>query len=414
MSEEKKVVPEIRFPEFTDEWKVQNVGDVLLSLKDGTHETHKNTEKGPYLLSAKNIKNGRIIIEQSDRKISWDEYRKIHSQYKLQTGDVLLTIVGSIGESAVLRETENLTFQRSVAFLRPNNETQSSFLRAEMETDRFQYELQSRKSQSAQPGIYLGELARIPFISAPSILEQARIGSFFAMIDSLIYGQEKLIEDIYEYKKSLLQKMFPKEGEKIPEVRFPEFKGEWEVKELSELLTQRIERKKITEEEPLLAFSYAEGVIDPEDKKSNKRDFLMTDKDNKVFLRTEYDDIIYNPANVIHGAIRRNSFKAGVVSPIYKIFKCNDGVSPKYMGERLHTDSFINEASKYIEGTVIKLRTLSPESFLKMKIEIPKSLEEQEKIGNFFLSIDNCIKLQEKQLSDLQQYKKSLLQKMFC
>ena len=123
---------------------------------------------------------------------------------------------------------------------------------------------------------------------------------------------------------------------------------------------QRVEHQKISKEEPLLAFSYAEGVIDPENKKSNKRDFIMTDKYNKIFSRTEKDDISYNPANVIHGAIHRNKLKTGVVSPIYKIFKCNDGVSPRYLGERLHTVAFIREITKYIEGTFIKLRTFSP------------------------------------------------------
>ena len=161
-------------------------------------------------------------------------------------------------------------------------------------------------------------------------------------------------------------------------------------------MTQRIEHQTISNKEPLLAFSYADGVLDPEDKKSNKRDFLMVDKDNKVFSRTEINDIIYNPANVIHGAIHRNKLKKGVVSPIYKIFKCNEGVSPKFLGERLHTDNFINNISKYIEGTVIKLRTLAPEQFLKMPIKISNKYEEQEKIGIVFEQLDNLITLHQR------------------
>ena len=158
-------------------------------------------------------------------------------------------------------------------------------------------------------------------------------------------------------------------------------------------MSQRIEHQKISAEEPLLAFSYAEGVIDPENKKTNKRDFIMTDKFNKIFSRTEVDDIIYNPANVIHGAIHRNKLRNGVVSPIYKIFKCNENISPKYMGEHLHTDKFIDEIVKYIEGTVIKLRTLSPEKFLDMSIEIPQKYKEQEQIGFLFEVIENIITL---------------------
>ena len=188
------------------------------------------------------------------------------------------------------------------------------------------------------------------------------------------------------------------EKRKSPALRFRGYTDDWEQRKLGELLTQRVEHQKISEKEPLLAFSYAEGVIDPEDKKSNKRDFIMTDKYNKIFSRTEVEDIIYNPANVIHGAIHRNALKTGVVSPIYKIFKCNEDIIPKYMGEMLHTDKFISEITKYIEGTVVKLRTLSPEKFLDMEIELPKFMEEQEAIGSFFTNIDSLITLHQRKL----------------
>ena len=199
---------------------------------------------------------------------------------------------------------------------------------------------------------------------------------------------------------------------RTPKIRFKNFNDDWEQRKLTEILIQRTEHQKISDDAPLLAFSYAEGVINPEDKKSNKRDFIMTDKYNKIFSRTELNDIIYNPANVIHGAIHRNKLGTGVVSPIYKIFMCN-GVSPKFIGERLHTDKFIQEVTKYIEGTVVKLRTLSPEMFLEMSIEIPKSYEEQDKIGTYFTNLDNLITLHQRKYDKLINIKKSMLEKMF-
>ena len=197
-----------------------------------------------------------------------------------------------------------------------------------------------------------------------------------------------------------------------PQLRFKGFADAWEQRKLGDILKQRIEHQKISADAPLLAFSYSEGVIEPEDKKSNKRDFIMTDKYNKIFSRTEKDDIIYNPANVIHGAIHRNKLRTGVVSPIYKIFKC-ENVSPKFVGECLHRDKFIEEIIKYIEGTVIKLRTLSPEQFLNMSIKIPISYEEQEKIGTVFSSLDSLITLHQRKLDKLSNVKKALLEKIF-
>lgn len=201
-------------------------------------------------------------------------------------------------------------------------------------------------------------------------------------------------------------------NDKLPSIRFKEFTDDWEQRKLDEILIQRVEHQTISDDAPLLAFSYAEGVINPEDKKTNKRDFIMTDKFSKIFSRTEFNDIIYNPANVIHGAIHRNKLGTGVVSPIYKIFICN-GVSPKYMGERLHTEKFIQEITKYIEGTVIKLRTLSPEKFLEMMVEVPNSYEEQEKIGEYFEKLDQLITLHQRKYDQLLNIKKSMLEKMF-
>lgn len=181
---------------------------------------------------------------------------------------------------------------------------------------------------------------------------------------------------------------------------------------ISELLEQRIEFQTITNNTPLLAFTIAEGVINPEDKKSNKRDFLMKDKDNKRFELTEKDDIIYNPANVVFGAIHRNALGKGVVSPIYKIFKCID-VDPLYMDCVVSRSSFIFELSKYAEGSVTKLRTLAPESFLDLKITVPTDVDEQHKIGVLIENLKTKIENEKKQIEKLKTLKASMLDKMF-
>ena len=197
--------PELRFKGFTDPWEQRKLGEVLSLLKDGTHGTHQNSDEGVYLLSAKNIKNGQIVIdEETDRKISVEEFETIHSNFKLKENDVLLTIVGSIGETAILNNPDIATFQRSVAFLRPNEDTISIFLKTEIDTDIFQKELADRKSQSAQPGVYLGELEKIPFYLT-SIPEQQKIGTFFSNLDTLITLHQRKLELEKQKKKALMQ-----------------------------------------------------------------------------------------------------------------------------------------------------------------------------------------------------------------
>lgn len=138
------------------------------------------------MLSAKNIKNGDVTWDDTDRKISQAEFDMIHSNFKLKKGDVLLTIVGSIGESAILKDPHEITFQRSVAFLRPNKTITSGFLYSEIQGEKFQTELNNRKSTSAQPGIYLGDLSEIPLDTPPNLKEQEEIGKFFSEINSLL------------------------------------------------------------------------------------------------------------------------------------------------------------------------------------------------------------------------------------
>ena len=203
-----QLVPQIRFSGFTEDWEQRKLEAVLSLLKDGTHGTHQDAEEGPYLLSAKNIKNGQIIIDDSsDRKISEDEFNQIHTKFTLENGDILLTIVGSIGESAILESAGKFTFQRSVAFLRPSEEMTSRFLKTEIESVQFQKELNDRKSQSAQPGVYLGDLSKIP-IYITSKEEQKKIGKYFSHLDNLITLHQQKCDELRNIKKFMLQNMF--------------------------------------------------------------------------------------------------------------------------------------------------------------------------------------------------------------
>jgi hypothetical protein len=205
---EEKKVPALRFRGFDNAWEQRKLGDSLSFLKDGTHGTHADSIDGPLLLSAKNIKNGSVNWDETDRRISQDEYDKIHSNFNLENGDILLTIVGSIGETAILKDSSGLTFQRSVAFLRPKEEVTSEFLYTEIQIPAFQKELESRKSTSAQPGIYLGDLSEIPVVISKSKDEQRKIGSYFANLDNLIILHQRKLEKLKNIKKSMLEKMF--------------------------------------------------------------------------------------------------------------------------------------------------------------------------------------------------------------
>ena len=184
---------------------------------------------------------------------------------------------------------------------------------------------------------------------------------------------------------------------------------EWEEVRIGDVLTQRKTLQCVSEDAPLLSFTIEEGVIDPANKKSNKRDFLIKDVTTKKFALTEVGDIIYNPANLKFGAIHRNNLRRGVVSPIYGIFYGEqDSI---FMGYLLHNQRFIDYAKIYTEGTVEKLKTLKAETFLKLKITLPP-IDEQKKIAKILLAQDKKIELQEKIISEMQTLKNICLMNM--
>ena len=185
---------------------------------------------------------------------------------------------------------------------------------------------------------------------------------------------------------------------------------EWEEKRIGDVLTQRKTLMCISEDMQLLSFTIEEGVIEPEDKKSNKRDFLIKDMSTKKFALTEVGDIIYNPANLKFGAIHRNNLRKGLVSPIYGIFY--GAKNSHFMGQLLRTQRFIDYAKVYTEGTVEKLKTLSADTFLKLKITLPSN-EEQEKIVEILSAQDKVIELEQQKIEELKKVKKYFLNKMF-
>lgn len=248
-------------------------------------------------------------------------------------------------------------------------------------------------------------------ISLPQRNEMHQIGTYFKNLDGLIDLHQKEIDRMVCVRKAMLEKMFPQGDSDVPAVRFKNYNKPWKLCPFSEIFIERHIIDTISDEYPQLAFTIEEGVIRPEDKKTNKRDFLIIDKATKKYLQTEYDDIIYNPANVIYGAIHRNALGKGCVSPIYKIFSTNQDST--FMECIVRHPRFIKEISRSMEGTVKKLRTLKPKAFLEMSAYIAPTIDEQKQIGDFFKQIDRLIEVEKQELEKIKHIKSACLDKMF-
>nr|WP_192979610.1 restriction endonuclease subunit S [Staphylococcus succinus] len=200
------------------------------------------------------------------------------------------------------------------------------------------------------------------------------------------------------------------EVKNVPELRFPGYDDEWKEKKLEESLQERKTIQKVTDEIPLLAFASGQGVIDRSERKTNNRDFLTKDANQKGYLLTKKNDIVYNPSNLKYGAIDRNKKGTGVISPIYVTFESIE--DPSFMELIVKSYKFQQLALRFEEGTVTKRQSVKPEYLLTVLINVPQK-SEQKKIGDFFSKLDRQIELEEQKLEKLEEQKKGYMQKIF-
>ena len=156
---------------------IKKFNDICLNITDGTHSTVVDNPLGSYyLLSCKNVKDGHINITSSDRKIDSNTINQLRKRTKMNKGDVVLTTVGTIGESSVIEyENPNYEFQRSVAIIKPNNNiVESKYLHYYLISPLGQSIVKSRIKGAAQPCLFLNDIKDIE-INLPSLIEQQHI-----------------------------------------------------------------------------------------------------------------------------------------------------------------------------------------------------------------------------------------------
>lgn len=235
----------------------------------------------------------------------------------------------------------------------------------------------------------------------PSLPEQQKIASLFAEIDTLIQSAEKELEGYRELKHGMLQKMFPKKGEKVPEIRFPEFTGDWEQRKLGDAvqITMGQSPDGSTYSETPSDYILVQGNADLKDgwvtprmwttqvtKKADVGDLIMSVRAPAGAMgKTAYDAVIGRGV----AAIKGNEF-------IYQLLVKMDG------------DGYWKPLSC---GSTFE--SLNSNNIKNANVLIPNT-NEQKKIGECFSNLDNLIALQQKELDGYKELKKGLLQQMFC
>ena len=250
-------------------------------------------------------------------------------------------------------------------------------------------------------------------IPIPDIDEQRKIGELLTCLDNLITLHQRKFDKLQVLKKAMLEKMFPKNGSSVPEIRFKGFTDAWEQRKLSEIAGKVTEKNTGLQYVETLTNSAEFGII-------SQRDFFDHDisklgsLDGYYIVRNE--DFVYNPrisTSAPVGPINRNKLgRTGVMSPLYTVFRPHD-IDTTYLEHFFKCGywySFMNFNGD--SGARSDRFSIKDDVFFQMPIPIP-DIDEQRKIGELLTCLDNLITLHQRELEKLQNIKKSMLEKMF-
>ena len=382
--------PKIRFKGYTEDWEQRKVLDLLIQpITDGPHETPKLVEKGVPFISVDAIVDNKIDFNRKRGNIS-EEYDELCcKKYKPQFHDVYLVKSGStVGKVAIVETTDRFNIWSPLAAMRCGEKTYPYFLYDLLQTKDLQAQVADKASNGTQPNLSMRELEKFP-VSVPSNLEeQKKIGDYFRSLDHLITLHQRKCDETKKLKKCMLQKMFPKEGEKVPEIRFSGFTGDWKQRKLGEVFEQTTNFVNPDKGEIELWSLTVEDGLTPKSERYN-REFLV--KKNANFKKVRPGDIVYNPMNMTLGAVGYNGMLKNVaVSGYYITMFVKTGYDSYYINTWLKSPQALSLYKTFATGSLIEKQRVQFSTLSIIPTVFPE-YEEQKRIGCYFNNLDSLI-----------------------
>ena len=260
-------------------------------------------------------------------------------------------------------------------------------------------------------------LSEIEIYISKSVAEQKQIAEFFTSLDNLITLHQRKYDKLTNVKKSMLEKMFPKNGSNVPEIRFKGFTEAWEQRKLGELV-DRVVRKNTNNESTLpLTISAQYGLVDQITYFNNR----VASRDVSNYYLVLNGEFAYNKSTsdgYPFGAVKRlDLYEKGVLSTLYIVFtpKKEQQIDSDFLTVFFDTDRWHRGvAERAAEGARNHgLLNISAEDFFDIDLSVPKDVAEQKQIGAFIRQLDNLITLHQRELEKLKNLKKACLEKMF-
>ena len=403
--------PKIRFEGYSEDWEQRKLPEFVSFFNGLTYTLDDVEETGTLVLRSSNVKNGEIV--DADNVYVND---KVVTSENVQKGDIIVVVRNGsralIGKHAQIKASMPNTVIG--AFMSGMRSEHSSFVNALLDTSAFENEI--AKNMGATINQITGYMFSKMEFMIPSGEEQQKIGEYFQSLDHLITLHQRKCDETKTLKKYMLQKMFPQNGEKVPEIRFDGFTEDWEQRKLGDI-TVKIGSGKTPSGGKSAYVETGIPLIRSQNVNGDKVDFAdivfidETTDESMANSRVYTNDVLLNitGASIGRSAVYKGLESANVNQHVC-IIRPTEGYQPDFIQLNLSSDN----GQKQIDASQAGggREGLNFQEIGKMQFCFP-SLNEQKCIGRYFNSLDHLITLYQRKCNELKEIKKYMLQNMF-
>ncbi|MBD9038435.1 MAG: restriction endonuclease subunit S [[Eubacterium] rectale] len=394
--------PKIRFKGFTKDWEQRKLGDDLVSIHTGTNLLGSITNTGMPLIKMGNIQRGYFDTSKVEFLAENEQPDKAdivnYGDFFFNTRNTLELV----GKGATwMKNSGEYAFNSNIARFELRN-LDTIFFNYLYNTDYMTKQIHARAmGTTSVAAIYPRTLDSVEYL-APCMKEQQKIGAYFKQLDHLITLHQRKCEQTKNLKKYMLQKMFPQNGAKVPEIRFNGFTHDWEQRKFSDIASRESVSRESSYDLPSLEY---EDVI-AEEGRLNK-DISLKENIKK--------GIVFDGSQVLYGKLRPylhnwlNPDFSGVAVGDWWVLKPNNA-DKSFIYRLIQTQRFDDIAN---QSAGSKMPRADWNLVSNTEFAVPVSQEEQEKIGEYFSSLDHLITLHQRKCDELKKMKKFMLQNMF-
>jgi type I restriction enzyme, S subunit len=403
--------PAVRFKGFSEDWEEKTLGEVSDSFGYGLNSAAKEYDGiNKYIRITDIDEDSRNFI--IDGLTSPDTDLNVAENYQLKLGDILFARTGAnVGKTYIYKEEDGLVY--FAGFLirgRFKKDVNTIFIFQNTLTLEYEKFIRLTSQRSGQPGINAQEYSSFS-LKLPHFQEQTQIGNFFKNLDNLITLHQQKYDKLVVLKKAMLEKMFPRNGAAVPEIRFKGFSGDWVERKLDNIADVRDGTHDSPQYIPrgrpfVTSKNVKDGYINFEDVQYiSEADFVSINKRSKV----DINDILMGMIGTI-GNIALVREEPNFAIKNVALIKDTTNVYYLYLYYFLQSPIVLRQLEEGMDGGTQKFIALN--KVRNLAVSKP-TLPEQTKIGNYFKNIDHLLTLRQGELEKLKNLKKALLEKMF-